>query len=119
MMRSRAAPTGGRPPRAAVIPDNHNHFLMAGGIDLMLAAAAEAGLEEIAFAEHLFHMNEARAAIPVLGAMRPEGQPLDHRTYVETVRAAGERSPLDVVVGIEIDARPDDEAFEAAVAAFR
>jgi histidinol-phosphatase (PHP family) len=105
------------PPRG--YPDNHNHFLMAGDIDAMVAAAERAELSDIVFSEHNFHLDEAREAIPYLAARwTPEGPPLPLARYVEEVRAAGERSRVRVLLGLEVDVRPEDEAFERATDAF-
>jgi histidinol phosphatase-like PHP family hydrolase len=102
-----------------MIPDNHNHFLMAGSIEPMLAAAVRARLGEVTFAEHVQHFDEARAAIPYLAGLRPEGGPIGHQAYVTTIRDAGAAAGVDARVGIEIDARPEDPGFEAALEAFR
>lgn len=102
-----------------MIPDNHNHFLMAGGIDVMLAAAAREGLSEIAFAEHVFHINEALDEVPYLRRWRPEGGPLSLDEYVRTVREADGAGGVVVRLGIELDAIPDDVDFERRTQAFR
>jgi HisJ family histidinol phosphate phosphatase len=100
-------------------PDNHNHFLMAGDIDAMVAAAERAELSDIVFSEHNFHLDEAREAIPYLAARwTPEGPPLPIARYVEAVREAGERATVNVLLGLEMDVRPEDPAFEAASDAF-
>jgi HisJ family histidinol phosphate phosphatase len=100
-------------------PDNHNHFLMAGDIDAMVAAAERAELSDIVFSEHNFHLDEAREAIPYLAARwTPEGPPLPIARYVEAVREAGERANVRVLLGLEMDVRPEDPAFEAASDAF-
>ncbi|HEY1480116.1 MAG TPA: PHP domain-containing protein [Gaiellales bacterium] len=100
-------------------PDNHNHFVMAGDIDAMIAAAERAELSEIVFSEHNFHLDEAREAIPYLAARwTPEGPPLPIARYVETVREAGERAKVGVLLGLEMDVRPEDPAFERASDAF-
>ena len=96
-------------------PDNHNHYLMAGDIGAMVAAAEQAGLSDIVFSEHNFHLDEAREAIPYLAARwTPEGPPVPLQTYVDTVHAAAERSRVNVLLGLEMDVRPEDPAFEAA-----
>jgi histidinol-phosphatase (PHP family) len=100
-------------------PDNHNHFVMAGDIEAMVAAAEQAELSDIVFSEHNFHLHEARAAIPYLAARwTPEGPPLSIGEYVGAVREAGERARLRVLLGLEVDVRPDDPAFETATDAF-
>jgi histidinol phosphatase-like PHP family hydrolase len=105
--------------RPAGYPDNHNHFVMAGGIGPMVEAAERNGISDIAFSEHNFHLDEAREAIPYLAARwTPEGPPLPLARYVEEVRAAGERSRVRVLLGLEVDVRPEDDAFERATDAF-
>ena len=96
-------------------PDNHNHFLLAGDIDAMVAAAERAGISDLVFCEHNFHLDEAREAIPYLAARwTPEGPPLPIGEYVEKVRAAGEGASVNVLLGLEMDVRPEDPAFERA-----
>ena len=100
-------------------PDNHNHFVMAGDIGAMVAAAEAAGLSDIVFSEHNFHLHEARAAIPYLAARwTPEGPPLSVGEYVGAVREAGARASVNVLLGLEVDVRPEDPQFEAASDAF-
>jgi HisJ family histidinol phosphate phosphatase len=100
-------------------PDNHNHFVMAGDIGAMVAAAEQQGLSDIVFSEHNFHLDEAREAIPYLAARwTPEGPPLPIARYIETVREAGEGASVRVLLGLEMDVRPEDPAFEAASDAF-
>ena len=99
-------------------PDLHNHYLRAGDIHAMTRAAVAAGVDELAFAEHVFHIEEARAASPWLRErFVPEGPPLSHAAYVADVRAAAAAAPIPVRIGIELDARPEDGALEAAIAA--
>jgi histidinol phosphatase-like PHP family hydrolase len=96
-------------------PDNHNHFLMAGDIGAMVAAAEQAGISDLVFSEHNFHLDEAREAIPYLAARwTPEGPPIPLGAYVDAVHAAAERSSVNVLLGLEMDVRPEDQAFEAA-----
>ena len=100
-------------------PDNHNHFLLAGDIDAMVAAAEKAGISDLVFSEHNFHLDEARDAIPYLAERwTPEGPPLPVERYVEQVRAAGEGADVHVLLGLEVDVRPEDPAFERASDAF-
>jgi HisJ family histidinol phosphate phosphatase len=100
-------------------PDNHNHFLLAGDIDAMVAAAEKAGISDLVFSEHNYHLDEAREAIPYLAERwTPEGPPLPVAAYVEAVRRAGERSSVNVLLGLEMDVRPEDPAFERASDAF-
>ena len=108
----------GRPANGGY-PDNHNHFLLAGdsAIDAMVAAAEHAGISDFSvFSEHNFHLHEAREAIPYLAARwTPEGPPLPIGAYVEKVRAAGAGAPsVNVLLGLEVDVRPEDPAFERA-----
>jgi histidinol phosphatase-like PHP family hydrolase len=103
-----------------VRPDLHNHYLRAGDIHAMTRAATEAGVDELGFAEHVFHILEARAASRWLRErFEPEGPPLSHAAYVADVRAAAAAAPIPVRLGIELDARPDDPALEQALADFR
>ena len=96
-------------------PDNHNHFVMAGDIDAMVEAAERQGISAIVFSEHNFHLDEAREAIPYLAARwTPEGPPLPLARYVEEVRTAAERSRVQVLLGLEVDVRPEDDAFRSA-----
>jgi histidinol phosphatase-like PHP family hydrolase len=100
-------------------PDNHNHFLLAGDIDAMVAAAEQAGISDLVFSEHNFHLDEAREAIPYLAERwTPEGPPLPIGAYVEQVRAAGEGASVNVLLGLEMDVRPEDPDFERASDAF-
>jgi histidinol phosphatase-like PHP family hydrolase len=101
-----------------VIADNHNHFLMAGDIDLILGAAAEAPIDEIAFCEHVFNITEARESIDGLDRIRPEGSALSHGEYLRTVHHAAERAAIPVRVGMELDVRPDEPEFERQMEAF-
>jgi HisJ family histidinol phosphate phosphatase len=103
-----------------VICDNHNHFVMSGGdIAAMVAAAEDAGLDEMAFCEHVYHLQEAREAIPYLTTMRPEGEILRVDDYLRTVHeAASGATSTRVRLGIELDSRPDDPRFEDDVHAF-
>jgi histidinol-phosphatase (PHP family) len=102
-----------------VIPDNHNHYLMAGGIDVMLAAAARERLDEIAVTEHNFHIVEQLELAPYLRRWEPEGGPITHAEYVETVRGAAHDASLVVRLGIELDVRADDPELERGTQAFR
>jgi histidinol phosphatase-like PHP family hydrolase len=103
-----------------VRPDLHNHYLRAGDIHAMTRAAVAAGVDELGFAEHVFHIEEARAASPYLrDRFEPEGPPLSHAAYVADVRAAAAAAPIPVRLGIELDVRPEDAALEQAIAEFR
>jgi histidinol phosphatase-like PHP family hydrolase len=106
------APNGG-------YPDNHNHFLLAGDIGAMVAAAETAGISDLVFSEHNFHLDEAREAIPYLARRwTPEGPPLPTGEYVEQVRTAAASASVNVLLGLEVDVRPEDPAFERASDAF-
>jgi histidinol phosphatase-like PHP family hydrolase len=102
------------------LPDNHNHFMAWGDADAMVAAAAAAGVGELIFTEHVFHMQEARALSPYLATrFIPEGTPIDHATYMARIEAAAAAAPIPVRAGIELDVRAEDLALEAATTAFR
>ena len=101
-----------------MIADNHNHFLMAGDIDLILGAAADAPIDEIVFSEHVFNITEARQSIDGLDRIRPEGSALSHGEYLRTVHHAAERAAIPVRVGMELDVRPDEPEFERQIEAF-
>ena len=47
--------------------DNHNHLVASGDALAMVRAAEAAGLASFAFTEHVFHIEEARAASRYLG----------------------------------------------------
>jgi HisJ family histidinol phosphate phosphatase len=103
-----------------VIPDNHNHVVFSGDVDAMLTAAEAAGLDEIAFCEHVFHFTEMLEAEPYFVRWTKEGPPLPHATYLARVREAADRHHrLTVRIGVEMDARPDEPIFEARADAFR
>ena len=90
---------------------------MAGGPEPMLAAARGRGLLEIAFCEHVFHVQEALDAIPWLRRFHPEGEPMSHAAYAAAVRGAARDAGVTVRLGLEIDVYPDLEGYEEAVAA--
>ena len=102
-----------------MIPDNHNHVVFSGDVDAMLTAAEAAGLDEIAFCEHVFHFTEMLEAEPYFVRWTKEGPPIPHATYVARVRDAASRHRLPVRIGVEMDARPDEPIFEARADAFR
>jgi histidinol-phosphatase (PHP family) len=92
---------------------------MAGGIDVMVEAAERANISDIVFSEHNFHLDEAREAIPYLvDRWTPEGPPIPLATYADQVHEAAQRARVRVLLGLEVDVRPDDPAFEAASDAF-
>jgi histidinol-phosphatase (PHP family) len=102
-----------------VLPDNHNHFIFHGSAREMVAAAAAAGVGEIAFTEHVFHIEEARVASPYIATrFTPEGPPVDHASYLAAIAEAQANAPVAVRVGIELDVRADDLAMTAATDAF-
>jgi histidinol phosphatase-like PHP family hydrolase len=102
-------------PESRGYPDNHNHFLLAGDIGAMVAAAERAGIADLVFSEHNFHLDEVRDAIPYLvERWTPEGPPLPMAEYVEQVRAADAEATVNVLLGLEVDVRPEDPDFERA-----
>ena len=63
------------------VHDNHNHLVANGDALAMVRAAEAAGLAGFAFTEHIFHLDEARAASRYLGT-RWDGElegPADRR----------------------------------------
>ena len=77
----------------------------------MLRAAAEAGLAGFAFTEHIFHIEEARAASRYLGTRwegELEGPPIGIERYGEIAAAAAAVPAVGVSVGIELEHWPDD-----------
>jgi HisJ family histidinol phosphate phosphatase len=103
-----------------VVPDNHNHFMAWGDADAMVAAAVAAGVGELVFTEHVFHIEEARALSPYIATrFPPEGPPLSHADYLARIAEAGAEAPIPVRAGIELDVRAEDGAMEAATARFR
>ena len=103
-----------------MIADNHNHLVANGNPAAMLAAAAEVGIDEFAFTEHIFHFEEALREIPYLATRWPfEGEPRSHASYMHDAREAAYGSSVKVRIGVELDARHDHPEFEALVAAFR
>jgi histidinol phosphatase-like PHP family hydrolase len=80
---------------------------------------ARADLTEAVFAEHVFHIEEARASSAYLATrFVPEGPPISHACYVGAIRDAAARSPLPLRVGIELDVRPEDAELERATFAY-
>jgi len=105
---------------AAVLPDNHNHYIAWGDPDAMVEAAAAAGVTELVFSEHVHHIEEARAASPYIATrFAPEGPPVAHGGYVATVRAAAAVAPIPVRCGIELDVAADNAGLVAATNALR
>jgi len=103
------------------LADNHNHFMMEGSLARMLAAAeASPVVGEIAFTEHVFNFDEARRELPELRRYGPEGgRSIAYGDYLEMLDAVRERAGVAVRVGIELDALPDDDSYEARLAGFR
>ena len=68
----------------------------------MVRAAEAAGLAGFAFTEHVFHLDEARAASRYLGARwdgELEGPPIDVKQYLGEIAAAAEAVPAVAVDG--------------------
>jgi histidinol-phosphatase (PHP family) len=107
------------------VHDNHNHLVANGDALSMLRAAEAAGLASFAFTEHIFHIDEARAASDYLGTRwdgELEGPPIGVGRYLSEIRAAGEAVPgVAVRAGLELEHWPDDprvrQAQDAVVAA--
>lgn len=99
-----------------LIADNHNHFLMSDP-QTMAAAAAARRVDSIAFTEHAQHLCEVREAIPYLASRWAlEGQPLPRQAYLDAVADARDLAPIEVRVGLELDARPNHAGYEHALA---
>ena len=98
-----------------MIADNHNHFLMSDP-RTMAAAAAENGVDTIAFTEHAQHLCEVRAAIPYLASRWAlEGRPLKRDAYLDAIIDARDVAPIELRVGLELDARPNHDDYERAL----
>jgi histidinol phosphatase-like PHP family hydrolase len=95
-----------------VVHDNHNHLVANGDALAMVRAAEGAGLTSFAFTEHIFHLEEARAASRYLGTRwdgELEGPPIGVDRYLREIRAAGEAVPgVAVRAGLELEHWPDD-----------
>jgi histidinol phosphatase-like PHP family hydrolase len=102
--------------------DNHNHLVANGDAASMLRAAAAAGIAGFAFTEHVFHLEEARAASPYLGSRwdaELEGPPTTLAQYLADVDAAAAAVPeVHVALGVELEHWPDDPGVAAAQGAF-
>jgi histidinol phosphatase-like PHP family hydrolase len=107
------------------IHDNHNHLVANGDALTMMRAAESAGLASFAFTEHVFHLEEPRAASRYLGTRwdgELEGPPIGIERYLREIGAAGEAVPAVAVrIGLELEHWPDDprvgvvqDAFVAA-----
>ena len=103
------------------LADNHNHFMMEGSLDRMLAAAeASPVVGEIAFTEHVFNFDEARRALPELRRFGPEGgRVIAYDDYLGMLDAVRDQAGVRVRVGVELDALPGDEGYESRLAGFR
>ena len=99
----------------ALICDNHNHLVLTGDADAMVAAAAAAGIGQFAFAEHVFHLTDAIETNRYLAdcAVRwSEGPEITVAGYLAAVGAADRRHPeVAVTVGIEFDFVPEVEGL--------
>jgi histidinol phosphatase-like PHP family hydrolase len=104
------------------VHDNHNHLVANGDALAMLQAAEAAGLAGFAFTEHVFHIEEARAASRYLGTRwngELEGPPIGVGQYLSEIAAAGEAVPgVAVTAGLELEHWPDDPLVRQAQAEF-
>ncbi len=104
------------------VHDNHNHLVANGDAVAMVRAAAAAGLASFAFTEHVFHLDEARAASRYLGTRwdgELEGPPIGVERYLAEIAAAGEAVPaVDVIAGLELEHWPDDPRVREVQDAF-
>jgi histidinol-phosphatase (PHP family) len=104
------------------VHDNHNHLVANGDAVSMLRAAERAGLAGFAFTEHVFHVEEARAASRYLGTRwdgELEGPPIGLARYVSEIATAAEAVPaVAVTVGLELEHWPDDPLVGEAQDAF-
>jgi HisJ family histidinol phosphate phosphatase len=95
-----------------VVHDNHNHLVANGDAVAMVRAAEAAGLASFAFTEHIFHLEEARAASRYLGTRwdgELEGPPIGVDRYLSEIARAGEAFPAVAVrAGLELEHWPDD-----------
>jgi HisJ family histidinol phosphate phosphatase len=94
------------------VHDNHNHLVANGDAVAMVRAAEAAGLASFAFTEHIFHLEEARAASRYLGTRwdgELEGPPIGVERYLSEIGGAGEAFPAVAVrAGLELEHWPDD-----------
>jgi HisJ family histidinol phosphate phosphatase len=104
------------------VHDNHNHLVANGDALAMVRAAEAADLSSFAFTEHIFHLEEARAASHYLGTRwngELEGPPIGVDRYLREIRAAGEAVPgVAVRAGLELEHWPDDPRVREAQDAF-
>jgi HisJ family histidinol phosphate phosphatase len=104
------------------VHDNHNHLVANGDALSMVRAAEAAGVASFAFTEHIFHLEEARAASSYLGTRwegELEGPPIGVDRYLREIRAAGEAVPAVAVrAGLELEHWPDDPRVREVQDAF-
>jgi histidinol-phosphatase (PHP family) len=104
------------------VHDNHNHLVANGDALGMVRAAEAAGLASFAFTEHVFHLDEARAASRYLGTRwdgELEGPPIGVERYLAEIAAAGEAVPaVAVTAGLELEHWPDDPGVREVQDAF-
>ena len=104
------------------VHDNHNHLVANGDAVSMVRAAEAAGLASFAFTEHVFHLDEARAASGYLGSRwdgELEGPPIGVERYLSEIAEAGEAVPAVAVrAGLELEHWPDDARVREAQDAF-
>ena len=104
------------------IHDNHNHLVANGDAVAMMRAAESAGLQSFAFTEHVFHLEEARAASRYLGTRwdgELEGPPIRVDRYLSELAEAGEAVPAVAVrAGLELEHWPDDPRVRVVQDAF-
>src|SRR3954469_14786115 len=88
----------------------------------MVRAAEAAVLASFAFPEHIFPLDEARAASRYLGARwdgELEGPPIGVERYLAEIAAAGVAVPaVAVVAGLELEHWPDDPRVREVQDAF-
>ena len=88
----------------------------------MVRAADAAGLASFAFTEHVFHIEEVRAASRYVGTRwdgELEGPPIGIDRYLsEIAAAAGAAQAVDVQVGLELEHWPDDPLVRQVQDAF-
>ncbi len=84
----------------------------------MVRAAEAAGLAGFAFTEHVFHVEEARAASRYLGTRwngELEGPPIGVEQYLSEIADAADAVPaVAVTVGLELEHWPDDPLVSQA-----
>lgn len=102
--------------------DNHNHLIANGDALGMVRAAEAAGLASFAFTEHVFHLEEARAASRYLGTRwdgELEGPPIGVDRYLAEISDAAAAAPaVTVTAGLELEHWPDDPGVRSVQDAF-